>query len=427
MRKFIVTSVALVATVSLAACSGGGSGNNTSSTKQVEIMSWWTSASEKAALQVLVSAYEKKYPDVKVIDSAVTGGAGSNEQVALASRLLNGNPPDLWQAFPGKALNSWKSQGYIADVSSVYQNTGLTTQLPAGLLSAETIGGKQYGVPTEAHRQNNLFFNTAVLRKAGVAIPTTGFTMDQFIADLAKVNATGTPGLCMGQSDRFTAVEVFEDTLLSVVGSKGWQKIEDDKFNWGGSDVKTALSTYAKIMKYVDPLSSGLHWDQAAKKFTNNGCGFLAMNDSVYGEIEADHGVPGQTFGYVPYPGTSGNFLAIVDNFVQAKKAKNGINAKNFLTTIASPTVETAFSAKKGSVPVRKDADVSSLTSYQQSAFKALFSDTILLSMTDGELIPPRVQQALFNAVADFNSGHSQTSFINTMQSSKAVIPVTGG
>jgi hypothetical protein len=32
--------------------------------------------------------------------------------------------------------------------------------------------------------------------------------------------------------DRFTATELFENTLLRVIGTDGWAKIRDDSFDW---------------------------------------------------------------------------------------------------------------------------------------------------------------------------------------------------
>jgi glucose/mannose transport system substrate-binding protein len=427
VKRRVAALLALPAIAALLAGCSSGSSSSSSASDKVEVMSWWVSPSEKAALQTLVSAFEKQHPGVTLVDSSVTGGAGANEQVALSSRLLNNDPPDLWQTFPGKSLAAWKSAGDIDDVSSVYQKTGLASEIPKTLLDTLTIDGKQWAVPTEAHRQNNLFYNTAVLKKAGVALPASGYTMDQFATDLAKVNATGTPGLCVGGSDRFTSVEIFEDTLLSQVGADGWSQISQDRFDWGGPQVKAALTTYGSIMKNADPEASGMTWDQAARAFASGGCGFLVMNDSVYGEVTKAGAKPGKDFGYVAYPGTEGNYLAIVDDFVSAADAKNTAGGMKFLQTIASPSVETAFSAKKGSVPLRRDAAVSTLSSYQQAAYKSLWNDKILLSMTDGELIDPKLQQSLFNAVADFTQSGSQSSFINTMQNSSAVVPVTGG
>jgi glucose/mannose transport system substrate-binding protein len=128
----------------------------------------------------------------------------------------------------------------------------------------------------------------------------------------------------------------------------------------------------------------------------------------------------------VPYPGTAGAYLAIVDTFVVSAQAKDGLNAIKFLETIADPKTSLAFNKVKGSVPIRNDVDVSSLPAYQRQASEALWHDKILLSMTHGELMPSAFQQALYDAVAAFVQSKNSKSFIDTLQNSIAV-PIPGG
>ena len=138
-------------------------------------------------------------------------------------------------------------------------------------------------------------------------------------------------------------------------------------------------------------------------------CAFLSMNDSVYGELVANKAVEGKDFGYVPYPGTSGAYLAIVDTFVVSADATDGVNAMKFMETIADPKTSLEFNKVKGSVPIRDDVDVASLPAYQRQASKSLLKDKILLSMTHGEVMSTDFQQALYDAVASFARARTRT------------------
>jgi len=298
--------------------------------------------------------------------------------------------------------------------------------MPPTLLDAATYRVKAWGVPTGSHRGNVLWFNQRVLREAGVAVPGPGYSAEAFGNDLAKVAASGKTPLCLGGKDRFTATELFENTLLGVVGPDGWAKIHDDSFDWRGSQLRQALTRFGQVVSQADPNAGGLTWDQAAKKLATGGCAFLSMNDSVYGELVANGVAEGKDFGYVPYPGTAGAYLAIVDTFVVSAQANDGLNAIKFLETIADPKTSLAFNKVKGSVPIRNDVDVSSLPAYQRQASEALWHDKILLSMTHGELMPSAFQQALYDAVAAFVQSKNSKSFIDTLQNSIAV-PIPGG
>jgi glucose/mannose transport system substrate-binding protein len=108
-------------------------------TDRLEVVSWWTSASEKPAFESLLNSYRAAQPGVNVIDGAVAGGGGSNVQVVLASRLQSGDPPDVWQTFIGASTTAYAKSGRIADVSSVYAAANLSGALPKPVLDAVTV------------------------------------------------------------------------------------------------------------------------------------------------------------------------------------------------------------------------------------------------------------------------------------------------
>jgi glucose/mannose transport system substrate-binding protein len=410
----------LGALVLLLATSGASSQDNVARpTKSLEVASWWTSGSESAALNVLFDRFRQSHPDVTIDNAAVKGGAGSNVQIVLATRLRNGDPPDVWQTFLGTSLRAYAQSDRIVDVSSVFDQTKLAETIPASMLAAATWNGKRWGVPIGAHRGNMLWFNPALLRQANVAVPSSGFTDATFAAALATLKTHGITPLCLGAKDRFTTTELFENILLSIIGTKGWSDIAADRFNWSGPEVQKALEQLGHILDYADAAATSLTWDEAAKQLASGRCAFLSMNDSLYGELVAD-GVAPSDIGYTAYPGTDGAFLAIVDTFVAAKNAKDGYNALQFLFTIGSAATELAFAKVKGSAPLRKDVDASSLPTYQQSAYQAMNTGTILLSITHGELLSPQFQQAMYDGIAAFAQSRSAKAFTDKIQQTVA-------
>jgi glucose/mannose transport system substrate-binding protein len=404
--------VALACT--LAGC-GGGSSSNNKQTDQLELISWWTSSSEQPALDVLVNGYTAAQPGVKVVNASVAGGGGSNAQVVLAQRLLSGNPPDVWQTFPGGALQAFVGQRQVADVSSVISKTGMATTLPKVILDGLTVDGKQYGVPTSSHRGNVLFYNTKLLVKAGVAKPDSGYSVDTLIADMGTLKKAGMTPLCLGAKDPFTTAAVFENILLSVVGAEGWAKIMRDRFDWNGAQARKALAQFGEILDMADPEAAALTWDAATKKLAAGQCAYETMNDSAFGELIKAGAVDGTDFGELPFPGTGANYVAVVDTFVQARSATNARNASDFLAVIAAPDTQLAFSKVKGSVPVRSDVDVASLTPYQQSAARALHSSTVLWSIVHGSATSPRFQQAFYDAVQTYVRSRDPGAFSKTL------------
>lgn len=419
-RRRAAAAVALLLALPVAACGGGDEPTSaTKDTNQLEVLSWWTSGSEAAALNTLLTTFRTANPGVEPVNAAVAGGAGSQAIVALAKRLQSGDPPDVWQTFAGKAVQGYAARGTIRDVSSVVTADLRATMQPTLLQSLEH-DGKPYGIPTGAHRSNVLWFNTELLRTAGVTAPAGDYTVPAFLADLEKVKASGATPLCLGGQDPFTTVELFENTLLSTIGAAGWRDMTRDDLDWRGPRVQSALRSFGDMLAYADPEAGNLTWDAAMKKLATGGCAFASMNDSAYGELIAAGGQEGRDFQATAFPGTNDSFLAVVDVFVAATAADNAKNALAFLGAISEPETQLAFSKAKGSVPVLRNVDVSSLPPYQQGASKALWASPVLLSVAHGEAMSPTFQEGFYDAVSTYVRTRSTDAFADDLQDAVA-------
>ena len=449
-QRVVALLTAATTALAITACSGGSTPTANGS---IDVLSWWTSTSESSALNVLVDRYEKQNPGASVDETAVVGGGGSQAHVVLATRIAHGDPPDVWQSLVGGNITAWHNAGAVGDVSSLFTDE-VKAQLPENVLSSVSVDGKQYAVPLSAHRANVLMYNRDVLKGAGIAEPGEGYTLDQFLADLEALKAKGTTALCIGGADSISTAGLFEAVLLATVGKEGWEKIEADRFDWSGQEVQTALNTFGRLIDYTDATGKNNTWSEASGRLAAGECGFYQMNDSAFAESTAlnDSGAapsagasadapsstapsadtnvdtPSSTApsagtdtdapstGASPvaatvFPGTEGMFLMVVDSFVASSSTDNRDSANAFLTTVLDPQVETDFCKVKGCVPVRNDADVSSLTPYQQQTAGALRSQTVLNSISYGEVISPAMQDGFFQAVKDYVSTRDAASF----------------
>jgi glucose/mannose transport system substrate-binding protein len=419
MTRRAAVAVALSMALAVSACGSPEPTSAAKETKQLEVMSWWTSGSEAAALNTLLAAFRQANPGVEPVNAAVAGGAGSQAIVALAKRLQAGNPPDVWQTFTGKSVQGYAERGTIRDVSSVLTGDVSAAMQPT-IRQSLNRGGKPYGVPTGAHRSNVLWFNIGLLRKAGVTPPAGNYTVAAFLSDLQKVKASGATALCLGGKDPFTTVELFENTLLSTIGTAGWKDMANDRLDWRSAKVRSALHSFGDILAYADPDASALTWDAATKKLATGGCAFESVNDSAYGELIAGGAQEGTDFGAAAFPGTGSSFLAVVDVFVAATKAKNAKNALAFLNGISTPATQVAFHKAKGSVPVLRNVDVSSLPAYQRQSSKTLWSSPVLLSVAHGEAMSPTFQEGFYDAVTTYVRTRSTDAFADDLRNAVA-------
>jgi glucose/mannose transport system substrate-binding protein len=417
-RVRVAAVAAALLALNVSACGADEPTSATEETKQLEVLSWWTSGSEATALDALLTAFRRANPGVEPVNAAVTGGAGSQAIVTLARRLQNGHPPDVWQSFAGKSVQGYAARGTVRDVGSVV--AGLRSTMQPTVLESLMRDGKPYGVPTGAHRSNVLWYNIDLLTEAGVAPPTGDYPPAEFLADLEKVRASGATPLCLGGKDPFTTVELFENTLLGTIGATGWRDMARDNLDWRGAKVRAALESFGDMLAYADPEAGGLTWDAATKKLAAGGCAFQTMNDSAYGELVANGAREGKDFGAAPFPGTGGTFLAVVDVFVAATKARNARNALAFLGGISEPATQLAFSRAKGSVPVLRDVDVSSLPPYQRESSRSLWASPVLLSVAHGEAMSPEFQEGFYDAVSAYVRTRSPEAFADALQDAVA-------
>jgi glucose/mannose transport system substrate-binding protein len=418
--------LAVVGLLTLAACGSSsnstttGGGSKAAAKGKLEVFSWWTSGSEDAALKSLMASFKTADPGVKITNGAVAGGGGGNAQAVLQTRLQGNNAPDTWQTHPGDAVAQYVDAGYVADISDIYKTNKLAAVMPKELVAAQSKDGKEYGLSVGAHRGNVLWFNKKLLQKAGVATPAPGYSTDQFLADVAKLKAKGITPICVGAKDAFAAPQLFENTLLGVVGPQKWGDLTTGKLSWDSPEVKQAATTFAKLLPNVDSDASATTWDQATKSLADGKCAFESMGDWAYGELVKDGVKEGTDFGYVPHPGTNGTFVLVVDTFVVAKNAKDPAEARKWIATIATKQAQLAFNREKGSTPIRTDVDVSSLPPYQQQAAKDFRDNTKVWSIVHGQATSPQFQQSLYDAVTQFMQSKDVNAFVQSLKSAAA-------
>jgi glucose/mannose transport system substrate-binding protein len=174
------------------------------------------------------------------------------------------------------------------------------------------------------------------------------------------------------------------------------------------------------MLGYADPQANRLTWDAATKSLASGGCAFESMNDSAYGELVASGAREGADFGATAFPGTSHSFLAVVDVFVAATKAKNARNALAFLGAISDPATQLAFHRAKGSIPVVRDVDVAALPAYQRASARAFRASPALLSIAHGEAMSPAFQEGFYDAVSTYVRTRSADAFADDLEDAVA-------
>ena len=394
---------------------------------KLEVFSWWTSGGEAAALDALFNTYKKQFPGIGIINATVAGGSGSGARPVLQTRLAVNNPPDTWQSHPGwELLGQYVNPGYCEPITELYESGGWDKAFPKALVNMVSQEGKAYAVLTGVHHGNVLWFNKKLLQKYGITVPKR-LSFDEFFAICDKLKAAGVPAIGVGDSGIWASTQLFENTLLGVVGPQGWTDLFSGKMQWDDPKVKEAMEYFAKMQDYLNPDHADLTWDQAVKELMDGKVAFNSMGDWADGEFIKAKMKENEDFGWVNHPGTEGSFLIVADGFTLAKGAPHKESAIAWLRSIGTKEAQEAFNPLKGSIPARTDVDKSKFDAYHRWSMEEFAKDRLLPSCVHGGAAPEAFQKALNDAVSSFVRNKNVDNFATALtQESKKVAPIMG-
>jgi len=261
--------------------------------------------------------------------------------------------------------------------------------------------GKIYAVLAGVHHGNVLWYNKKLLDKNGIKVGDK-MTFDEFFAACDKLKAAGIPALGVGDSGIWASAQLFENTLLGVVGPQGWTDLFSGKMKWDDPKVKQAMQYFAKMQNYLNPDHASLTWDQAVKELMEGKVAFSSMGDWADGEFIKAGKKEKEDFGWISHPGTDGSFIIVADGFTLAKGAPHKEAAIAWLKSIGSREAQEAFNPLKGSIPARTDVDQSKFDNYHRWSMAEFANDKLLPSCVHGEAAPAAFQQAFNDAVSSF-------------------------
>ncbi len=403
-RRFLQTVVggagAVAAGSLLAACGTATPAAPSGGTGKLEIFSWWTNGGEVDGLNALYDIYKKKYPNVEIINAAIAGGsgAGGNAKAVLKTRMEGGDPPDSFQVHLGRELiDTHVVAGRMESLADFFKAEGLNTAFPQGVIDLASDKGAPYSVPVNIHRSNVMWFNKKMFAEAGVDNPPT--TWDEYWAAAEKLKAKGMAMCTMAGSGAGFSAHELENILLAVLGADKYAGLFTGATSWSDPGVSASFETLKKMLDYAVPNYAALQWGDTDALIVEGKAATHIMGDWMNGYYKSKKFTD---WGWVPAPGTAGTFLALSDSFGLPKGVKNKENVLNWLRVCGSKEGQDAFNPLKGSIPARKDADLSKYDDYQKQAIADFASNKIVGSIVHGAAAKESFVNDFNNTVAEF-------------------------
>ncbi len=372
---------------------------------EVEVLHWWTSGGEAAALNVLKDDLAAK--SIGWVDMPVAGGGGEAAMTALRARVTAGNPPTAVQML-GFDIQDWASEGALGNLDDLAAAEGWDAVIPAALQKFSKYDGHWIAAPVNVHSTNWLWISKAAMDAAGGKAPET---WDDLIVMLDAMKANGiTPVAHGGQP--WQDATVFDAVVLSL-GTDFYKQafIDLDPAALGGEKMAEAFDRLIKLRSYFDANFSGRDWNLASAMVINGEAGMQMMGDWAKGEFVKAGKVPGTDFVCIRFPGTQGAVTFNSDQF--AMFGVTGDDAKvaqaEMAKAIESPTFQSAFNVVKGSAPARTDVPDTAFDDCGKKSIKDLAeadaAGTLFGSMAHGHAAPASVKNALYDVVTGAVNG----------------------
>lgn len=389
---------------------------------EVEVLHWWTSGGEAAALNVLKDDLAAQ--DIGWVDMPVAGGGGEAAMTTLRARVTAGDAPTAVQML-GFDIQDWAAEGALANLDEVASAEGWDKVVPAALQRFSKSDGHWIAAPVNVHSTNWVWANKAVMDELGIAEPTN---WDEFVAAMQKVKDSGRTALAHG-GQAWQDATILDGVALSVGGVEFYRKafVDLDPDALGSDTMKEVFNRMATLRGFVDDNFSGRDWNLASAMVINGDAAFQIMGDWAKGEFLNAGKVPGADFLCFRVPGSDGMVSFNSDQFAlfEVKDGDAKTAQAAMASAVMSPSFQSAFNVVKGSVPARTDVSNEAFDDCGKKGMSDLASaaaaDTLVGSMAHGHANPAAVKNAIYDVVTahfngEFDSDEAVEELVNAVE-----------
>ena len=310
---------------------------------QAEILHWWSSAGEHAALDVFINEFKAR--GGHYYDSTKNNMNASREEAI--DRMSKGYPSTLTQWNAGRDVEEFYDFGLIDAITEPSLVAKLKKLVPEAILDTVTHRGEIIAMPVNIHSENWLWHSTALIKQSDKI-----FTKDwqKFLAlgeDLDKQNI---PLLAVGDQPWQVRI-LFTSVFLGIsrdVYREFYLKSEESSVT--RPEFKDVITAFSHLARYSKSFGDG-NWNTQVKAVADNQAGATFMGDWAKGEFQVLGKTPGKEYGCSLTASDNPGLLLGVDTFILGKvdSAEEQKGQGLMLDIISDPEVNLQFNLLKGS------------------------------------------------------------------------------
>lgn len=383
-----LTSKLLAATALVAASSA--------SATELEVMHWWTSGGEAAAVGELAKAFNAT--GNTWVDAAIAGGDAARP--VMVSRLTGGDPMGAFQFNHGRQAEELIEAGLLRDVTDIAEAEGWKDIVnPSSLLDSCTVDGRIYCAPVNIHSWQWLWLSHKAYEDAGTDVPAN---WDEFVAAAPKLEEAGILPMAIGQQG-WQQSGLFNVLMAALVPNEIFMSVYDakDADVAAGPEVARVFKAAADA-RAMATNSTVQGWNDATNLVITGKAGGQIMGDWAQGEFAVAEQVAGEDYSCLPGLGVTELLSTGGDAFYfPVLKDDAQIAAQTELATLMlKPATQVAFNLKKGSLPVRGDIDLSTANACMQKGLELLAAGALLPDTN--QLITPDTNEQVNTLFVEF-------------------------
>lgn len=336
-----------------------------SAEQSVEVMHFWTSGGEAAALGNIRDEVVSR--GVAWQDAPVAGGGGDAAKTVLQARIAAGDPPAAMLML-GQNIIDWANEGILGDVNAVAEAEGWDDVLPQAVQDFNKINGSYVAAPTNVHRTDMIWASKAAFDQIGAEYPTT---WDEFNALAPRFVEAGIIPIAHG-GQAWQEAYMFEALVIGVGGPDFYRDalVDLNPQALSSETMEAVFAQMGEIRGMVDENFSGRDWNLATSMVINGEAAMQIMGDWAKGEFTNAGLMAGEDFACIPVPKTdAGGFVYLVNSlsFFAQPDPEQGEAQATLASAIMDPEVQVAFNQAKGAIPARTDVDLSAMDACAQA------------------------------------------------------------
>lgn len=406
---------ALVASTQMALSAPRGALGGEADAGEVALWHEFAAAPSSTAMTQIVAAFNRA-PTTTTIKERPIGG--TDYFTLIRTSLASNKVPDVLQYEGNQQTRDFAKAGQLLDITAFWKQRKNRFHFAGAGEASCSYQGRIYCIPFALNTSSQIYYNTSILKKNGIAPPRT---WEAFVAALAKLKANGVTPLPLAGKDKWPASHWYNlllvnrcgvDRVIAAEKQQNGVKFTDPCFVRAAEDLES-------LGAYLAPGFASADYGTAVALFKSGKTAFFQMGDWFVGDYVA--APPKFKVGIMGFPAPSGRARGIVGGvptvYAIPKKAKNQAGALEVLDWLTTRPPGVIWARTAGQMAMQKGAVEAGAPPQIKVIWKKIGQVKKVLTWTDLDTPPAVGEDAIYNgAIAVLTGKMTPEAFSASIQ-----------